>query len=130
MFSTVTINRILPIKIVLTCMKLGEDYLIILYGGTSPHIGAITLSCAGADAAEKGKTPSYKTSTLSVDGHKEYVLFNKIAPALSYNLNHNVAITGGIHVDNASRELLIDIQNEVNSMCDELVSMLKGWSIQ
>lgn len=128
MFSTVTIIRKLPIDLVLTCIKLGEDYLVILYGGTGPHIGAVTLSCAGADLAGKVKTPSYKTSTLCVHGHKEYVLFNKIAPLLSKNLNRNVAIAGGIHVDNASRELLLDIQNEVKSMCNELVTMLKGWS--
>lgn len=128
MFSTVTIIRKLPTNLVMTCIKLGEDYLVILYGGTAPHIGAVTLSCAGVDAAGKVKTPSDNTSTLCVDGHKEYVLFNKIAPLLSKSLNRNVAIAGGIHVDNASRELLIDIQNEVKSMCDELVTTLKGWS--
>lgn len=130
MFSSVTITRTLPTDLVLICINLGEDYLVVLYGGTIPHIGAVTLSCYAASTVKNANTLSSRTSTLSVYGHKEYVLFNEIAPVLSDNLNHNIAVVGGIHVDNASRELLTEIQDEVRSMCDELIIILKGQSKQ
>lgn len=81
--------------------RIGEDYLVSIYGGEVPHIGAV----AAAHPRPSLKDPSIVSATASVicyTAHKEDELAKQAAEKLAAALNARVVVTAGIHWDNLS----------------------------
>ncbi len=78
---------------------IGDDLLVSIYGGESPHIGAV----AAAHPRPSLKDPSVRSATASVicyTAHKEDELAKSAAEKLSAALDTRVVVTAGIHWDN------------------------------
>jgi hypothetical protein len=78
---------------------LGQDFLVAVWGGTHPHIGAVALAVPRPSLKDKKKT-SATSSVLTLVGHKEDVTAKMISEALAAGLKQNVVVTAGIHWDN------------------------------
>jgi len=82
---------------------IGEDFLVAIWGGERPHIGAVSV----AQPRPSLKDPSATSATASVIcllGHKEDELVKAVSEILAATLNTRVVVTAGIHWDNIDKE--------------------------
>ena len=94
---------------------LGADVLVILSGGTKPHIGAIAVAHPRPSLANE-EIVSSTSSVYNFLGHKDHVIAQRLAEMLSSRLNRNVVAVAGFHIDNISQEGI----SRVVENCDEL----------
>ena len=82
---------------------IGQDLLVAIWGGDTPHIGAV----AAAQPRPSLKDPAVTSASASVIcyvGHKEDDLAKSAAEILAAALDTRVVVTAGIHWDNLSAE--------------------------
>ena len=97
--------------------RIGDDFLVSIYGGEVPHIGAV----AAAHPRPSLKDPAEMSATASVicyTAHKEDDLAKQAAETLAAALNTRVVVTAGIHWDNLSKTGI----NQIVSNCRQLVA--------
>ncbi|MEM0492822.1 MAG: hypothetical protein QXS02_02535 [Candidatus Thermoplasmatota archaeon] len=92
-------------KIWLEKKHLGKDLLLILGGGEKPHIGGVVVC-----------EPGGVTKVVGLEGHYDHQVLRSLAEAAYKKYKVTVVATGGIHIDNATKEE-IDI---IVKNCDEL----------
>ena len=83
--------------------QIGQDYLVAIWGGDKPHIGAVAM----AQPRPSLRDPEVTSSTASVFayvGHKEDELAKAAADIIAATLKTNVVVAAGIHWDNLPPE--------------------------
>lgn len=105
----------------MTITSMGDDLCVSLYGGDSPHIGALALAIPHPNLRDPEKIDA-SVSMLAVTGHKESELAKKIAFTLATNFNSTVSVSCGIHLDNASSEDITDVLGASKKMLEEAIS--------
>lgn len=83
--------------------QIGQDYLVAIWGGDKPHIGAVAM----AQPRPSLRDPEVTSSTASVFayvGHKEDELAKAAAEIIAATLKTNVVVAAGIHWDNLPPE--------------------------
>ena len=106
-------------KISLKCIKLGDDYQVIISGGDE-HIGAVALGVCYDKVRKRSNI-----SQVSVYGHKEDLLVRNIAALLSKQLAGTVAVTAGIHFDNLSSDEIDKILEIVEDLTIRLIEQIQ-----
>lgn len=93
---------------------IGNDLLLCLYGGDTPHIGTVTTFSAGDLQVQR--FPSH-------DGrfHKDDVLADILIKKIQAKLLGNCVITAGVHVDHISKEQIEASFPMTEELADELV---------
>jgi len=83
-----------------------------LYGGTQPHVGGVALVAPGTVLQGHAQPlSSCDEWSLTVPGHKDFIVANAIAKKLCLATKEPVSISAGIHIDHASKaeiQTLID----------------------
>jgi hypothetical protein len=102
------------IHLILDAYFMGEDLVVLLYGGDRPHLGTIT---AGARLEP--------LSTIQLQTHKEFYITEEIAVLLRKNFSSNFAICCGTHLDDISKEELKLMPELAIEMGRELIEELK-----
>ncbi|RZN55273.1 MAG: hypothetical protein DSO09_03375 [Candidatus Methanomethylicota archaeon] len=87
-------------KIYLNYFKIGDELLVIIYGGEKPHIGSISIC---------NNTYPFSISFL---GHKDYIISHYASEKIFKKLNSKVIVICGIHIENATKE---DIEILINN---------------
>lgn len=108
------------IKINMKSFDIGEDLCVIISGGDKPHIGCVTLSVPRPSLSTHGVTSS-TTSVLNLIGHKDDEAAKYVSHLLSSQLNKNVVVTCGIHVDNITHEEIEMIFDLLKTLADKLI---------
>lgn len=119
------------IKVNFKAFLLGKDLCVIISGGDSPHIGAVTLSIP-RNSLSDSNINSASTSVLTLLGHKDDEAARQVSHTLASRLNKNVVVTCGIHVDNITAEelntvmviLKESIEILINQVCSKNFSAL------
>lgn len=86
-----------------TVHLIGKDLLVAIWGGDTPHIGAV----AAAQPRPSLKDPeviSASTSVICYVGHKEDSLAKAASEYLAATFNTRVVVAAGIHWDNLTDE--------------------------
>ena len=99
--------------------RIGADFLVCIYGGEIPHIGAV----AAAHPRPSLKDPAEMSATASVicyTAHKEDDLAKQAAETLAAALNTRVVVTAGIHWDNLSQTGI----DQIVANCRHLVARI------
>ncbi|MFT4005349.1 MAG: hypothetical protein QM683_06810 [Lacrimispora sp.] len=94
--------------------KMPEDIHILLTGGCLPHVGSVSIYKGGAEV-----------SSIGLPGHKDYVIGNSYAKALSQISGFPVTVVCGIHYDNATGPMIEEIVRQTNEMLEEIMENLK-----
>lgn len=79
-----------------TALLCGQDVTITFTGGTLPHVGAVSL------AVYEPERDSATVSTICVYTHRDDQLASKCAKQAAAALKCTVAVSVGIHVDDAA----------------------------
>lgn len=77
-------------------LLIGEDWLVAVWGGDSPHIGAIAIAHP-RPSLEDTRRVSASSSVYCMLGHKEDALAKELAERLAAVLNTTVTVTAGMH---------------------------------
>lgn len=99
---------------------LGNDLLVSVGGGTSPHIGAVSL------AVYEPLRNSATVSTLTVFSHRDDAVAAHFAKAISREMKCTVTVSAGIHIDDARQEDVKMLWDNSRCLCDELIAKLKS----
>ncbi|MDV4151132.1 hypothetical protein R0131_09800 [Clostridium sp. AL.422] len=103
-----------------SAVKMGNDWNISIYGGDIPHIGAIALGIPRPSLEDKNKISS-SVSVLTITGHKEDVIVQKVAKVLSSALNSTIVVSCGIHFNNITFDDIQDLNVFIDNLIDELI---------
>jgi gallate decarboxylase subunit D len=102
-------------------MKVGQDFVIVIWGGERPHIGAVAL----AQSRQSLKDPQMKSATasvLSILGHKEDAVVKSVSERLAAVADRPVVVTAGIHWDNLKQSDL----NQILKNVEILIQMIEA----
>ena len=100
-------------------VRVGDDVLVRIWGGTKPHIGAVAAALPWPSLADAART-SATASVLAFPGHKEDGVAKEAAERLAAALDTTVVVTAGIHWD----DLGADGIKAVQTHCSEIVALL------
>lgn len=110
-------------------MLIGNDLMVAIYGGTTPHIGAVAIAIPRPSLRDLNST-SATSSVFTLIGHKDDTIARREAEELASCLNRVVVVLAGVHIDHATD---IDIQRLemassecVSSLLCQLLPSLKG----
>ena len=105
------------IEINLTAYRMGKDLCVLITGGDTPHLGALT---AGSRSME--------TKTIAFDVHKEHFVTELAAAHLRQAYDGNFVVCCGIHLDNIEKREISDVMDMTENMIVELCDRLKNES--
>ncbi|HBA54344.1 hypothetical protein [Syntrophorhabdus aromaticivorans] len=110
-------------EIVAIVYELSADCLVILYGGTRPHIGAVGMGQVRPSLrdAEKGSASS---SVFTYVGHKEDMVAKTLAEELTRKLGRNTVVVAGIHWDALSEKAVQTITALCKALTGKIVEQL------
>ncbi len=107
-------------EIVMEVSRIGNDVLVTVMGGDSPHIGTVVLAQSRPSLQEKDKL-SATSSVLNLPGHKDECVCRKVAETLASAWNTNVVCTGGIHIDQIEPEQIKKIADAVDELIAQMI---------
>ena len=108
------------IPLVVSHERIGTDLQVTIYGGDEHHIGGVALAYPTQSHYRDATTVS--VNTITAPGHKDYVVANSAAETICKALSVPTLVSVGIHVENATKEQITSIVNEVDSMITELIA--------
>jgi isopentenyl-diphosphate delta-isomerase len=113
-----------PLDVYAQVTLAGSDLIVAIGGGPAPHIGATAVGVPRVLKYDQiNRTAS--VSVYTVTGHREDEVARPVAMRLASRFNHTVAVTCGIHLDNATREQVLTYVSRSN----ELVDAIEAWVV-
>ena len=102
--------------------KVGQDFVVIIWGGERPHVGAVALAQSRKSLKDPDKV-SATASVLCLLGHKEDVVVKIVSERLAAIADRPVAVVAGIHWDNLQESDFRQIFKNV----DRLIQMMEPY---
>ena len=106
--------------IYLEVKEIGKDLLIAIYGGDEHHIGGAAVAYPTPSHYRDATTVS--VSTMTLPGHKDYVVANTAAEKICKALETPTIVTVGIHYDNATKDDINEILSAVDVLTQDVIS--------
>ncbi len=112
------------IKLNISLFIIGKDVLLILSGGTHPHIGSLTF-LTETENIKNHNFPSH-------DGrrHKDGELSDRIAQKIQNSLEGSCVITSGVHFDGISWEEIQTCFDLSDALGNQINYFLKNYNYQ
>ena len=104
-------------KIFCEIKEIGEDFLLIIYGGEKPHIGSICIAQPRTSLKEKSVI-SCTSSVFNFLGHKDEPIARMFAEKICKKTERKVIGLAGIHIESATYE-------EINIILEHSKKLLK-----
>ncbi len=101
-------------EITLSAQWCGKDLNVAIFGGETPHIGAVELAIANIEGYNRKYSPTL--NVLTVLDHKDDEIARFAAKDLAIYFNTQVVVTAGVHIDNATNEDLIKIMANITEI--------------
>lgn len=110
-------------EIQVAAVKCGDDWNVTICGGSRHHVGAVAIACK---KTPDGTVLKHKAtvSSFSVLDHKDDIVARKMSVFLADRMNTTVTVTAGIHIDDATIEELIMLQENCVKACEELIEKI------
>ena len=93
----------------------GDDLVVILWGGAKPHIGAIGVAQPRSGLKDP-ETISATSSVFTFLGHKEDAVAKAMSEELARELNRKVVVVAGMHWEDLEDKRI----EEVMEICQRL----------
>lgn len=111
-------------KVVLKLENTGRGWYGSLTGGESPHVGGVVLAIPRRSLTGEGSSADLYLTP--VPGHKDLEAAAPLAKSLAGRLGTPVSLTAGIHVDDASGEIIGEILNNCSQVLALFFETLSG----
>ncbi|MFW9768937.1 MAG: hypothetical protein ACFFEM_08945 [Candidatus Thorarchaeota archaeon] len=106
--------------IYLDVKEIGKDLLITIYGGDEHHIGGAAVAYPTPSHYRDATTVS--VSTMTLPGHKDYVVANTAAEKICKALETPTIVTVGIHYANATKDDIDQIVSVVDALVQDAIT--------
>ncbi|MFX1483902.1 MAG: hypothetical protein ACFFCP_12040, partial [Promethearchaeota archaeon] len=90
-----------------------------IYGGDEHHIGGAAVAYPTPSHYRDATTVS--VSTMTLPGHKDYIVANTAAETICKALGTPVVVTVGIHYENATKSDIAEIVSVVDSLVQDAI---------
>lgn len=111
------------LRVEATALRLGDDLLVAICGGTSPHLGAVALALPRPSLKDPSVTRA-TSSVLTLLGHKDDTVAREAAERLAAARNRPAVVTAGLHVDGASEDDLAALVANARACVERLIDTL------
>jgi hypothetical protein len=111
-------------KIEATAVISGKDVVLVIGGGTRPHIGAVSLALPRPSLADPSQVSS-SASVLCVTGHKEDELARSAGLEMAAALDTTVTVIAGIHIDQATWPDILALSTNCEHVLKKLIYRIK-----
>jgi len=102
---------------------LGADVLISVWGGTRPHIGALSVSTPHPECtAEEGRSST--VLQFSFPGHRDDVVACRVSGRVAAALQRKVVVSAGIHVPDITPAGIDTVLANVDCLIEKISSLL------
>ena len=112
-----------PYKIEAEVRLVGLDLMVILYGGSEPHIGSIAVALPRPSLKNEKKMSS-TSSVYNFLGHKDGVVAQKLSETLSAGLNKNVVVVAGIHIDKITERGIAKVLENCDKLAHKIYKVI------
>jgi hypothetical protein len=102
------------IEIEIAAYPMGRDLCVLITGGDTPHLGALTAA-----------SPETAPETIAFRDHKEFHVTEMAAERLRTAYGGNIAVCCGIHLDNIERQEIADVMTLTENLVGELCVRLR-----
>ena len=96
-----------PYRLEAVLIKAGSDVVVVVAGGTKPHIGATAVAAPRPSLTGRGNSAS--VSVICQTGHCDDELARSAAKELASAWGCTVTLTVGLHIDAAADEGVVHI---------------------
>lgn len=103
--------------------KIGEDILLYVKGGETPHIGCTVMAVPRPSLSGNGQT-SATSSVLNLTGHKDESLCRTLAEMVCCASGKTVVCTGGFHMDQITLQQIHEVEAAVRKLGELLTKEL------
>lgn len=103
-------------KVIATACSCGADYSVTVCGGTLFHVGAVAVAYPSASGSE------VTVSELIIPEHKDHYAARIFAEQMAGKLGCSIAVSAGIHIDDASKEEIELLLENCRICCDLLIA--------
>jgi len=106
--------------------ELGPDCLVILWGGTRPHVGAVGMAQVRASLRDPAQL-SATSSVFTFVGHKEDLVAKMMAEELARRLGRNTVVAAGIHWDGLNDNEIKTITMLCQTIKEQVIEKYKSF---
>ncbi|MDD6651476.1 MAG: hypothetical protein PUE49_04670 [Eggerthellales bacterium] len=106
---------------------MGDDCCIAIYGGDKPHVGCTVLAVPRPSLTGQGTSAT--VSVLNATGHKDDFLATAVAKEVASRTNSTVTCCAGVHVDNATPQIIESIVQSASQIADIVISTREEQSL-
>jgi hypothetical protein len=105
--------------------QLDRDVLITVWGGTRPHIGALSVSIPNPEGATDGGR-SETVLQFSFPGHRDDVVAARVSDRVAAALQRRVVVSVGIHVPDITPAGIDSVLVNTDLLIEKIISFLKN----
>ena len=103
---------------------LGPDVLITVWGGTRPHIGALSVSTPHPERApEEGRCST--VLQFSFPGHRDNVVACRVSERVASALQRRIVVSAGIHVPDITPAGIDTVLANTDCLIEKIISLLR-----
>ncbi len=113
-------------KIFCEIKQIGEDLLLLVYGGEKPHAGSVCIAQPRESLKNKSKT-SCTSSVFNFLGHKDEAIARMFAERICRKTGKKVIALAGVHVKNASYEEINVILENARKLLEKTLQNLSSF---
>lgn len=107
-------------KLTMEWIEAGEDLVVAVKGGDTPHIGCIMWGVPRTSLNDANKISS-TISILNITGHQDDKVARPVLHRLICKLNRKICFTCGIHLDDVFPNEIEQAQELMNNLADQLL---------
>ncbi len=104
---------------------LGRDWLVWVWGGEEPHIGAVAMAAPRPSLADPERT-SATASVFTYPGHKEDGVAKALAERLAAALEARVVVSAGMHWQGLDAQGIAQVERKAAGLADLILAALAG----
>lgn len=119
----VLIKELFGQLVTITSERLGEDYLLTVTGGHGQHIGSVSTALISERLGQPGLTTT--VSTYVYPGHKDDLIGNRFAEAVSKCVQQKVVVVCGVHFDDLKKSEIDTVIECFETFLDEFIGLMK-----
>ncbi len=108
-----------------TARFIGDDLLVVIYGGDKPHIGAVAVAHSHPSLKDPNK-PTVTASLISIPGHKEDEIALSTAKQLASAFRTTVTVTAGMHWDEIDPTGIWKVNRNSKTIIDSLIKEINA----
>ncbi len=100
---------------------IGNDLHVVITGGEQPHVGAVAVGSQSPDEPD-----GIRVALITVPGHKEDVVVEKVARRLSRQLGITVLVAAGMHWDEIDKNGITQVLEHTDHLTEKILHEVRG----